>query len=628
MYSQELILIIVRGKVRINIINGKTISIEMVFFRGTMEMIFGGLNMKRSEQLEENTWKTSDIFSSEDDFKEALNKALSMTDTLVSYSGKLNDASNLLAFMKGYEEVVCLLDDCLGYASLLSDQDTANAYHQELKGFAQSAAVEVSTKLSFSDVQIMQIENLEDCYAKEPILERYRVYLEEVCRTKEHALSEKEEKLIASSQAMSSSSYQIFGMLNNADLKFEDAIDSKGKVHPLTTGTYIHLLEQDDETLRKSAYENFYAGYKSMIHTIAACLNGQTKQLKFYADARGYASSLECAVDSNNVSPLVYNQLIESVHKKIHVLHKYMAVRKKVMGKEKLHMYDLYVPMVNECNVPVSFEQAKKDVLQSVQLYGSEYVSVYERGLNSRWIDVYENEGKRSGAYSSGQRVHPFVLMNYADSLNTEFTLAHEMGHAMHSYMSTKYQTPLDRHYKIFVAEVASTCNEALLMDYLRNKNKNEKVQAYLINYFMEQFRTTLFRQCMFAEFEKIINEKTAHNEVLTSDVLNSIYADLNKFYYGDDVIVDEQISMEWARIPHFYMNFYVYQYATGFSAAMALSQKLLHGKQSDVEAYLSFLRGGCTKSPVELLKQAGVDMTSPKPVERLSIFFYLEKVY
>lgn len=572
--------------------------------------------MKRSEQLEENTWKTSDIFETEDDFKSTLDKVSALANKLVDYSGKLNNAASLLAFMKGYEEVVCLLDDCIGYASLLSDQDTANAHYQELKGLANSVAIEISTKLSFSDVQIMQIENLEAFYAEEPVLERYRVYLEEVCRMKEHMLSESEEKLLASSDAMAGSPYQIFGMLNNADLKFKDAIDSDGNAHTLTTGTYIHMLEQDDEALRKSAYENFYAGYGSMIHTIAACLNGQTKQLKFYADARHYNSSLECAVDSNNVSPKVYEQLIESVHKKIHVLHKYMKVRKEVMKKDKLHMYDLYVPMVNECNVPVSFEQAKKDVLQSIQIYGSEYVNVYKRGLNSRWIDVYENEGKRSGAYSSGQRVHPFVLMNFANSLDTEFTLAHEMGHAMHSYFSTKYQAPLDRHYKIFVAEVASTCNEALLMNYLRKQNNDPKFQAYLINYFMEQFRTTLFRQCMFAEFEKIINEKTARNEVLTSDVLCQIYADLNTFYYGEDVVVDKEISMEWARIPHFYMNFYVYQYATGFSAAMALSQKMLNGKQSDVDDYLSFLKGGCTKSPVELLKLAGVDMTSPKPVE------------
>ena len=523
--------------------------------------------MKRNEQKVENTWKTDDIFENEAAFLACLDTCKELGNELCAYDGKLDDASNLLSFLKGYEKLTCLLDDCLGYASLLSDQDTADAHHQELKGKANALAVEIFTKLSFSDVQIMHIENLESFYVSEPILERYRVYLEEVCRLKEHVLSETEEKLMASSSLMQDTPYSIFGMLNNADLKFEDAIDSKGNKHTLTTGTFIHMLEQEDEVLRESAYRNFYAGYGSMIHTLAACLNGQTNQLKFNSTARKYASSLECAVDSNNVSPKVYEQLIETVHKNIHVLHKYMRVRKEVMKKDKLHMYDLYVPMVNECNVPVSFEQAKEDVLHSIQLYGTEYAKVYERGLNSRWIDVYENEGKRSGAYSSGQRVHPFVLMNFANSLDTEFTLAHEMGHAMHSYMSTKYQAPLDRHYKIFVAEVASTCNEALLMDYLRKQNTDPKFQAYLINHFMEQFRTTLFRQCMFAEFEKIINEKTANNEVLTSDTLNQIYADLNKFYYGEDVIVDDEISMEWARIPHFYMNFYVYQYATGFSA-------------------------------------------------------------
>ena len=491
--------------------------------------------MKRNEQKIENTWKTEDIFKDEAAFLACLDTCKELGNKLCDYDGKLDDASNLLSFLKGYEKLTCLLDDCLGYASLLSDQDTADAHHQELKGKANALAVEIFTKLSFSDVQIMHIENLESFYISEPILERYRVYLEEVCRLKEHVLSQTEEKLMASSSLMQDTPYSIFGMLNNADLKFEDAIDSKGNKHTLTTGTFIHMLEQEDEVLRESAYRNFYAGYGSMIHTLAACLNGQTNQLKFNSTARKYASSLECAVDANNVSPRVYEQLIETVHKNIHVLHKYMRVRKEVMKKDKLHMYDLYVPMVNECNVPVSFEQAKEDVLHSIQLYGTEYAKVYERGLNSRWIDVYENEGKRSGAYSSGQRV---------------------------------------------------------------------------------QFRTTLFRQCMFAEFEKIVNEKTANNEVLTSDTLNQIYADLNKFYYGEDVIVDDEISMEWARIPHFYMNFYVYQYATGFSAAMALSQKLLHGTQADIEAYLSFLKSGCTKSPVELLRMAGVDMASPKPVE------------
>ena len=311
--------------------------------------------MKRNEQKIENTWKTEDIFEDEAAFLACLETCKELGNELCAYDGKLDDASNLLSFLKGYEKLTCLLDDCLGYASLLSDQDTADAHHQELKGKANALAVEVFTQLSFSDVQIMQIKDLESFYASQPILERYRVYLEEVCRLKEHVLSETEEKLMASSSLMQDTPYSIFGMLNNADLKFEDAIDSKGNKHTLTTGTFIHMLEQEDEVLRESAYRNFYAGYGSMIHTLAACLNGQTNQLKFNSTARKYASSLECAVDANNVSPRVYEQLIETVHKNIHVLHKYMRVRKEVMKKDKLHMYDLYVPMVNECNVPVSF---------------------------------------------------------------------------------------------------------------------------------------------------------------------------------------------------------------------------------------------------------------------------------
>ena len=571
--------------------------------------------MKRNEQKIENTWKTEDIFKDEAAFLACLDTCKELGNKLCDYDGKLDDASNLLSFLKGYEKLTCLLDDCLGYASLLSDQDTADAHHQELKGKANALAVEIFTKLSFSDVQIMHIENLESFYISEPILERYRVYLEEVCRLKEHVLSETEEKLMASSSLMQDTPYSIFGMLNNADLKFEDAIDSKGNKHTLTTGTFIHMLEQEDEVLRESAYRNFYAGYGSMIHTLAACLNGQTNQLKFNSIARKYASSLECAVDANNVSPRVYEQLIETVHKNIHVLHKYMRVRKEVMKKEKLHMYDLYVPMVNECNVPVSFEQAKEDVLHSIQLYGTEYAKVYERGLNSRWIDVYENEGKRSGAYSCGVPCHPFVLLNHTDTLRSEFTLAHEMGHAMHSYMSFKHQPFINSDYKIFVAEVASTCNEALLMHYLLERTTDKKERAYLINYLLEQYRGTMYRQAMLAEFEMLINEEVAKNNTLSAELLNKINHDLNAFYYGEDVIVDAPIDLEWAKIPHLYMNFYLYQYATSFCASMAISQKLLKGNPEDIENYLNFLKGGCSKSPIDLLKMAGVDMTSPQPI-------------
>ena len=572
--------------------------------------------MKRNEQLIENTWKIEDIYPNLDVFYKELEKAKTQSKELLKYKDHLTNASSLYAYLKGYEELNEKLYTLDCYTSLLSDQDGSNAFYQDLKGKANVVITEIHSQQAFFEVELLKLSDVETYFEKEPGLERYRRFIQDIYRLKPYTLSMEKEELLAGCQDIFSSSERAFYILNDVDTRFEDVKDAKGNVLPLTSGSYVDYLESADETLRKSAFENMYAAYGKVQNTMASLLNSQCKMLKYESDLRGYPTSLEASTNKNGVPSSVYKNLIKQVHKDIAPLHKYMKVRKKALKKDKLNMYDLYVPLVKEFDKKITFETAKKEALASVALLGQEYVEAYEKGLNSRWIDVYENEGKRSGAYSSGQRVHPFVLMNFANSLDTEFTLAHEMGHAMHSYMSTKYQAPLDRHYKIFVAEVASTCNEALLMDYLRKQNSDPKFQAYLINYFMEQFRTTLFRQCMFAEFEKIVNEKTANNEVLTSDTLNQIYADLNKFYYGEDVIVDDEISMEWARIPHFYMNFYVYQYATGFSAAMALSQKLLHGTQADIEAYLSFLKSGCTKSPVELLRMAGVDMASPKPVE------------
>ena len=572
--------------------------------------------MKRNEQLIENTWKVEDIYPNLDVFIEELEAVKKRSKELLKYKDHLMDASSLYAYLKGYEELSEKLYTLGCYTSLLSDQDGSNAFYQDLKGKANVVITEINAKQAFFEVELLKLCDIETYFEKEPGLKRYKRFIQDIYRLKPYTLSMEKEELLAGCQNIFSSSERAFYILNDVDTKFENVTDAKGNVLPLTSGSYVDYLESADETLRKSAFENMYAAYGKIQNTMASLLNSQCKMLKYQSDLRGYPTSLEASTNKNGVPSSVYKNLIKQVHKDIAPLHKYMKVRKKALNKEKLNMYDLYVPLVKEFDKKISFETAKKEALASVSLLGQEYVEAYEKGLNSRWIDVYENEGKRSGAYSCGVPCHPFVLLNHTDTLRSEFTLAHEMGHAMHSYMSTKYQAPLDRHYKIFVAEVASTCNEALLMDYLRKQNSDPKFQAYLINHFMEQFRTTLFRQCMFAEFEKIINEKTANNEVLTSDALNQIYADLNKFYYGEDVIVDDEISMEWARIPHFYMNFYVYQYATGFSAAMALSQKLLHGTKADIEAYLSFLKGGCTKSPVELLRMAGVDMASPKPIE------------
>ncbi|MBQ0065707.1 MAG: oligoendopeptidase F [Firmicutes bacterium] len=574
--------------------------------------------MKRNEQIIENTWKLEDIFETEQEWKNCLDHLDDLVKKCVSYKDKLNDVNNLLAYLNTWEELSHDLEMCYAYAYLSSDQDAGNGHYLELKGFAQAKWVEISNQCSFFDVQVLQIEEetLNSFYETKPELLKYKRFLDECRRLKEHTLSEAEENLLSLAGQVGQIPDSIFGMLDNADVSFKEAEDKEGIKHDLTHGSFIALMHNSDEVLRKSAFKNLYQFYKSHVNTYASILDGQAQVLKFQATARKYNSSLEASLDANQVPVSVYDNLIDTVHKNIEILHKYMKTRKKVLNKEELHMYDLYVPMVESVNSEISYEQAKEEVLQSVQVYGKDYTSVYEGGLNNRWIDIYENEGKCSGAYSYGVSVHPYVLMNYKETLDSEFTLAHEMGHAMHSYLSNTYQSELDKDYKIFVAEVASTCNEALLMDSLLKKTTDKKERAYLINYFLEQYRTTLYRQTMFAEFEKIIHEKVARNERLTAASLNKIYHDLNAFYYGEDVVVDEEIDYEWARIPHFYMNFYVYQYATGFSAAMALSQKILSGDPQNVVNYLSFLKGGCSKSPIDLLKMAGVDMSSPEPVE------------
>ncbi|MDO4465909.1 MAG: oligoendopeptidase F [Bacillota bacterium] len=574
--------------------------------------------MKRKEQLVENTWKLEDIFTTEKEWKNCLEHLDLLCDKCVSYKDVLNNPVNLLSYLDTWEELSHDLEKVYAYAYLASDQDTGNGHNLELKGFAQAKWVDISNKCSFFDVQVLQIpeEELKGYFEKERRLNKYRRFLEECRRLKEHTLSEAEEKLLSLAGQVGQIPDSIFGMLDNADAQFKEAKDKDGKSYELTHGSYIELMHSQDEILRKSAFQNLYAFYKNHVNTYASILDGQAQVLKFEAIARKYNSSLEASLNANQVPTSVYDNLIETVHKNIHILHKYMKLRKKVLNKEKLHMYDLYVPMVESVNESISYDQAKMNVLESIQVYGNDYATVYEKGLNNRWIDIYENEGKCSGAYSYGVSVHPFVLLNYKENLDSEFTLAHEMGHAMHSYLSNMYQNELDKDYKIFVAEVASTCNEALLMEYLLNKSVDKKERAYLINYFLEQYRTTLYRQCMFAEFEKIIHEKVARNERLTAASLNQIYHELNVFYYGEDVIVDEEIDYEWARIPHFYMNFYVYQYATGFSAAMALSQKIMNGNYQDIDNYLTFLKGGCSQSPIDLLKIAGVDMSTPVPIQ------------
>ena len=416
---------------------------------------------------------------------------------------------------------------------------------------------------------------------------------------------------------MAQSPDKIYGAFANADITFPDAIDSEGKAHPLTKGTFIACEDSPDRVLRKSAYENLYHTFGNYKNTAAAVLNAQGKQLKFFADARKYPSTLDAALDRTNVPTSVYLNLIEAVHQNLDKMHRYVRLRKKLLGVDELHFYDIYTPLLADVDKKIPFAQAKQTVYEGLEPLGEEYRSILKKGFESRWIDVYENVGKRGGAYSAGGAVHPFVLLNYSGTLDSQFTLAHEMGHALHSYFSNREQNPIDSRYVIFVAEVASTCNEALLMEHLLSKTTDKKERAYLINHFLDQFRGTLYRQTMFAEFELIIGRMIGEGKTLTAEVLCEEYKKLNALYYGSDMIVDDEIAMEWARIPHFYYNYYVFQYATGYSAAIALSRKILADGESAVKPYLCFLGGGCSKSPIDLLKSAGVDMTSPEPINQ-----------
>ena len=574
---------------------------------------------ERSEIAEQDKWAIHDIYATDELWEADLQKAKDLIPTVSAFAGKLGgSAQNLLDYMKLTEEIAVLADALGNYAMRRSDEDARVSKYQAIVGSLMSTYVALEAASSFSTPEIMAIsdETMEKFYAELPELERYRRYLNDIRRRRAHVLTPAEEKLLAAAGEMANAPDTIYGMFNDADVTFPDAIDSEGNHHPLSQGTYISYMESSDRALRKSAFENLYRTYGSYKNTISAILSAQVKQLQFFADARKYSSAMEASLDATNVPTSVYTNLIEAVHKNMDKMYRYVALRKKLLGVDELHMYDIYTPLVEDVAKKASIDEAKQTVYDALAPLGEEYRKVLKQGFDSRWIDVYENAGKRSGAYSAGARVHPFVLLNYTGTLDSQFTLAHEMGHAMHSYLSNHTQTPLDADYVIFVAEVASTCNEALLMEYLLGKTTDKKERAYLINHFLEQFRTTLYRQTMFAEFELNIGKMAQEGTSLTPDVLNAEYRRLNRLYFGEEVVLDDEIDMEWMRIPHFYYNYYVFQYATGYAAAIALSRRILREGESAVKDYLGFLSGGCSKSPIDLLRGAGVDMSTTAPVE------------
>ena len=575
--------------------------------------------LKRSEVKVENTWKVEDMYANVDAWKADLEKVKKLADELATYQGRMGEsAESLYQAMHLDDEIGRIGGMAYSYASRCSDVDTTNTENQSLVMQVGTLFVTIGEKTAFMTPEILAIpeDKLEQFYKDEPKLEVFRNAFNNILRRKSHMLSAEMEQLLASAGDVTDTSDNVFSMFNNADLVFPEITDENGEKVRLTHGRYVPFLESSDRRVREEAFKAMYSTYKSYRNTLAATYAGKLKAHWFSAKARKYNSCLEAAVDRTNVPASVYHNLIEAIHQNLDKMHRYVALRKKLLGVEELHMYDLYTPLVKEADVKIPFEQAKQTVYEALAPLGEDYRAVIKEGFENRWIDVYENEGKRSGAYSAGvYGVHPYVLLNHNDTLDNMFTLAHEMGHAMHSYLSNKTQPHVDSHYVIFVAEVASTCNEVLLMEYLL-KNTTDKVQrAYLINHFLESFRGTVYRQTMFAEFELLTHQMCERGESLTPDALSSLYYDLNKKYFGDDMIVDEDIAMEWARIPHFYYNFYVYQYATGFSAAVALANRILKEGQPAVDDYLKFLSGGCSKSPIDLLKIAGVDMTTPEPV-------------
>lgn len=579
----------------------------------------------RADVPAKDKWAIQDLFATDDDWRAALAKAKEFIPRIAAFRGKLAESgAALLSFFRLDDEISLAFDALVHYAQRRSDEDTRVAAYQEMVSQVTRFAVEIQSAAAFETPELLAIsdEDMNRLYAEAPELELYRLNIDRIRRRREHVLSDKEEAILAAAGEMAASPDDIYSMLNDADLKFPDAVDKDGIAHPVTHGTFIPLMQSYDRVLRKSAFDSLYSVYGQFRNTSAATLSAQLKQLLFFANVRKYPSTLDAALDGNEVPTEIYRNLIDAVHRSFAPMYRYVALRKKLLGVDELHMYDLYVPVVDGVEMKFTFEEAKEIALKALAPLGEDYLNLLREGFANGWIDVYENEGKRSGAYSAGARVHPYVLLNFKGTLDDVFTLVHEMGHSIHSYLSNKTQPTAYQDYVIFVAEVASTCNEALLMEYLLSVTTDKKERAYLINHFLEQFRGTLYRQTMFAEFELAANEMTQRGEGTTAEALCAMYKKLNEQYFGPEMNVDEEISLEWARIPHFYYDYYVYQYATGYAAAIALSRRILREGEPAVKDYLGFLSGGCSADPITLLRGAGVDMASPKPIEDATKLF------
>ncbi|STO08638.1 oligoendopeptidase F [Exiguobacterium aurantiacum] len=576
--------------------------------------------LTRQQVPVEETWSLETIYADDQAWEQDFEALKANVPALMEYKGKLGDsADTLYAALSLRDELSRQLHKLYTYAHMRYDEDTANSHYQALNDRAGTLASQISAQLAFMTPELLAIEEsrIEAFMNEHDELRVYRHAFDELAQERPHVLTEAEEALLAQAGDVLGQSSSTFGMLNNADLKFPKVKNEAGEDVELTHGRYITFLESSHRDVRETAFKAMYGTYKDYLNTFASTLSGSVKKDNFYATVRKFKNARQAALHHNAIPESVYDGLVEAVNERLDLLHRYVALRKRALGVDALHMYDLYTPLVKDVEMKISYEEAKRLMVDGLAPLGNEYVQIVKDGLDSRWVDVRETRGKRSGAYSSGAYdTQPFILMNWQDNVNNLFTLAHEFGHSVHSHYTRATQPYPYGDYSIFVAEVASTTNEALLNDYLLKTRTDKAERLYLLNNQLETFRGTLFRQTMFAEFEHMIHRAAQDGISLTPEYLNETYLELNKRYFGDEIVIDEEIAYEWARIPHFYYNYYVYQYATGISASAALSQQIMEEGEPAVRRYIDqFLKAGSSDYPIEVLKAAGVDMTTKAPV-------------